>query len=41
MLRKPILIKFISMGSYFPEVRAFGTLNKSTEVTRLIMYKKC
>ena len=33
-------IKFISMGSYFPEVRAFGILNKSTEITRLVICKK-
>ena len=26
------------MGSYIPEVCAFGTLNKSTGLTRLIIY---
>ena len=37
MLRKPIFIKFTSMGSYFPEVRDFGTVYKCTKVTRLII----
>ena len=40
-LRKPILLKFISMGSCFPEVRSLDILNKSTvKVTRLIICKK-
>ena len=34
-----ILIKFISIGSYFPEVRAFDTLIMSTKVFRLILCK--
>ena len=32
-----IPIKFISIGSYFPEVHAFGTLIMSTKVFRLII----
>ena len=32
MLCKQIRIKFISMGSYFPEGHAFGTLITSTKV---------
>ena len=39
-LHKPILIKFIAVGSHFPEVRDFGTLNKSTKVFRFIICKK-
>ena len=35
-----VIIKFISMGSYFPEVRAFGILNMSTEVTRIYNLQK-
>ena len=31
--------KFISIGSYFPEVCAFGTLIMSTKVFRLIICK--
>ena len=38
-LRKQILKKFISMGSYFPEVHDFGNLIMSTKVFRLIIYK--
>ena len=37
--RTQILIKFISRGSYFPEVRAFGTLITSTKVIRLVISK--
>ena len=32
-------IKLISIGSYYPEVCAFGTLIMSTEVVRLIIGK--
>ena len=32
-------IKFMSMGSYYPEVHAFGTLITSTIVFRLIICK--
>ena len=32
VLRVQLLITFISICSYFPEVRAFGTLNTSTKV---------
>ena len=39
VLCKEILIKLISIGSYFPEVHAFGTLITSTEVFRLIFCK--
>ena len=37
MLCKQIFIKLTSIGSYFPEVRAFGTLITSTEVFRIII----
>ena len=39
MLCPQILIKLISIGSYFPKVRAFGTVMTSTEVFRLIVSK--
>ena len=32
----PCSVKHISIGNYFPEVRAFGTLIRSTEVFRII-----
>ena len=38
-LHTQILTKFISIGSYSPEVRAFGTLITSTKVFRLIICK--
>ena len=34
-----MLIKFVSIGSYSPEVRTFGTLIKSTKVFSLIISK--
>ena len=34
---KNILIKFISIGSYFPEKRTFGTLITTTIVFRLVL----
>ena len=39
MLRKQMLTKLISIGSYSPEVRAFGILIPSTKVFRLIICK--
>ena len=39
MIRLQMLTKFISIGSYSPEVRAFGTLITSTKVFRLIIRK--
>ena len=39
MLRVQMLITFISIGGYSPEVRAFGTLITSTNVVRLIIGK--
>ena len=39
MIRVQMLTKFISIGSYSPEVRAFGTLIMSTNVFRLIICK--
>ena len=38
-LRVQMLTKFISIDSYSPEVRAFGTLITSTKVVRLIICK--
>ena len=37
--RAKMLTKFISIGGYLPEVRAFVTLIKSTKVIRLIICK--
>ena len=37
--RAIMLTKFISIGGYLPEVRAFVTLIKSTKVVRLIICK--
>ena len=37
---KRMLTKFVSIGSYSPEVRTFGTLITSTTVFSLIIYKK-
>ena len=34
-----MLTKFVSIGSYSPEIRAFGTLNTSTAVFSLIICK--
>ena len=34
-----MLTKVISIGSYKPEVQAFGTLITSTKIFRLIIYK--
>ena len=39
MIRVQMLTKFISIGSYSPEVRVFGTLIESTKVFRLIICK--
>ena len=39
MIRVQMLTKFISIGSYSPEVGAFGTLITSTKVFRLIFFK--
>ena len=39
-LRIQIFIKLLSIKSYFPEVRAFGTLIMSAEVFRLIFSPK-
>ena len=39
MIRVQMLTKFISIGSYSPEVRAFGTVITSTNVFRLIICK--
>ena len=39
MIRVHMLAKFIAIGSYSPEVRAFGNLIMSTNVFRLIIYK--
>ena len=39
MIRVQMLTKFISIGSYSPEVRGFGTLIMSTKVFRLIIFK--
>ena len=38
-LRAKMLTKFISIGGYSPEIRAFVTLTKSTKVVRLIICK--
>ena len=35
-----MLTKFVSIGSYSPEVRTFGTLITSTKVFSLIIIKK-
>ena len=35
-----MLTKFVSIGSYSPEVRSFGTLITSTKVFSLIIIKK-
>ena len=37
MIRMQMLLKFISIGSYSPDVRAFGTLILSTKLFRLII----
>ena len=37
MISVQMLTKFISIGGYSPEVRAFGTLIKSTKEVRLII----
>ena len=37
MIRVQMLTKFISVGSYSPEVCAFGTVIMSTNVYRLII----
>ena len=39
MLRIQIVIKFISIGSYFPKVCAFGTLTTTTKVYKLVICK--
>ena len=39
MIRMQMLSKFISIGSYSPEVYIFGTLVMSTKVFRLIICK--
>ena len=39
MIRMQMLTKFISIGSYSPEIRTFGTLITSTKVFRLIIRK--
>ena len=39
MLRVKMLTKILSIGSYSPEVGAFGTLITSTKVFRLIICK--
>ena len=39
MIRVQVLTKCISIGSYLPEVSAFGTLIMSTNVFRLIICK--
>ena len=39
MIRVQMLTKFISIGSYSPEVRAFGTLITSSKVFRHIICK--
>ena len=36
---KRMLTKFVSIGSYLPEVRTFGTLITSTKVFSLIICK--
>ena len=35
-----MLTKFVSIGSYSPEVRTFGTLITSTKVFSLIIFRK-